>query len=118
MLGEGNLALNYTLFCAFGSFGALQCAAGKYSRRDLTPLPKRGAQFFGIVFVAFAFVWFFTVQPDLFIPGLAGGEFVVYSFVGFVLAYTTTRVLAWLVLRVMKKTALVPSSGTREPQSE
>lgn len=99
MWGEGNLTPNYILFCACGSFGALQFVAGKYARRDLTPFAPRLAQLVGAVFVIFAFAWFFRIQPDLFIPGLAGGEFVVYSFVGFVIAFLISRLLGWLATR-------------------
>ncbi len=97
MLGEGNLALNYILFCVFGFLGAIQFVAGKYARRDLTPLPPRYAQIAGALIFVFAFVWFFAVQPDLFIPGLAGGEFVAYAFVAFVCAFLLSRLSARLI---------------------
>lgn len=96
MWGEGSLTPNYILFCALGSLGALQVVAGTYARRDLSPLPPRAAQIFGAALTVFAFVWFFTSQPDLFIPGLAGGEFIAYAFFGFVCAYIMARVTAAL----------------------
>lgn len=100
MWGEGNLTPNYILFCFIGSLGALQFVAGKYARRDLTPLPPRAAQMVGVLLVACAFVWFFSVQPDLFIPGLAGGEFLVYSFVGFIAAFFMARAVAWFGAKI------------------
>src|SRR5581483_7084097 len=91
MWGEGSLTPNYILFCLIGSLGTLQFVAGTYARRDLTFLPRRAAQSLGILLVVFAFAWFFTVQPDLYIPGLAGGEFVVYALIGFIGAYLISR---------------------------
>ena len=100
MWGEGNLTPNYIFFCALGSLGALQVVAGTYARRDLSPLPPRAAQIFGVALTAFAFVWFFTIQPDLFIPGLAGGEFIAYALLGFIAAYITARITAALGGRI------------------
>ncbi len=118
MWGEGNLTPNYILFCVFGSFGALQFVAGKYARFDLTPFRSPLAQLVGILFLVFAFVWFFTIQPDLFIPGLAGGEFVVYSFIGFSIGYVISRLSAWLATRVAPRRARAHASRQRESQSE
>jgi hypothetical protein len=100
MWGDGNLTPNYLLFCFLGSLGALQFVAGKYTRRDLTPFPSRFAQVGGVILVILAFMWFFTTQPDLFIPGLAGGEFIVYSSVAFVGAFLVSRVMAIVVMRL------------------
>lgn len=101
MLGENYLALYYLVFCFIGSFGALQFVAAKYARRDLTPLPAPFAQIVGVVLVVLAFVWFFNARADLFIPGLAGGEFVVYAFSGFLGAFVVARACVWLAARVM-----------------
>lgn len=99
MLGEANLSLDYILFCGIGSFGALQFVAGKYERTDLTCLPSRAAQIFGALLVVFSFVWFFTVREDLFIPGLAGGEFLIYALVAFLGSYILARLLGIVSLR-------------------
>lgn len=115
MLGENYLALYYLVFCFSGSFGALQFVAGKYARRDLTPLPAPFAQTIGVGLVVFAFVWFFNARADLFIPGLAGGEFVVYAFVGFLAAFGVTRALVWFLARVMQ-TAFI--ARARETESK
>lgn len=118
MWGEGNLTPNYILFCIFGAFGALQFVAGKYARYDLTPFPSPLGQWVGIAFLVFAFVWFFTIQPDLFIPGLAGGEFVVYSLAGFSIAYVISRFSAWLAMRVAAGRARALAARERETQPE
>lgn len=115
MLGEDYLALYYLGFCFIGSCGALQFVAGKYARRDLTPFSTRVAQSIGAALVVLAFVWFFRVRADLFIPGLAGGEFVAYAFIAFAAAYLTTRALVWIVARV---TQISFSTGARETESK
>lgn len=115
MLGEDNLALYYILFCIIGSLGTLQFVAGKYARRDLTPFSPRVAQIIGATLVVFAFVWFFSVRADLFIPGLAGGEFVAYAFLAFAAAYFMTRALVWIVVRVMQFSF---PTGARETESK
>lgn len=115
MLGEDYLALYYLAFCFIGSFGALQFVAGKYARRDLTPLPARFAQIIGVGLVVFAFVWFFNTRADLFIPGLAGGEFVVYALGGFLAAFVVARALVWFAARVKQ---ISFSTGARETESK
>lgn len=102
MLGENYLALYYLFFCFGGSFGALQFVAGKYARRDLTPLPPSLAQPIGILLTLGAFIWFFHARADLFIPGLAGGEFVTYALVGFFAAFLTARALTWLTTSAIR----------------
>jgi hypothetical protein len=118
MWGEGNLTPNYILFCALGSFGALQFVAGTYARRDLTPFRPPLAQVVGAALVVFAFVWFFAVQPDLFIPGLAGGEFVVYSGIGFLGAYGFARFVAWLANRSANASAVTRASADHSSVSK
>lgn len=112
MWGEGNLTPNYILFCVLGSLGSLQVVAGTYARHDLTPFSPRVAQGIGVLLEIFAFIWFFRIQPDLFIPGLAGGEFVVYSFGGFVGAFVFARATAFLGARVAERNAVTRESET------
>lgn len=115
MLGEDNLALYYLVFCAVGFLGAIQFVAGTYARRELTPLPARAAQFAGVTLVLFSFVWFFSARADLFIPGLAGGEFVACALAGFVGAYLVTRAIVWAAERLMQ---LRFASAERESESK
>jgi hypothetical protein len=115
MLGEDNLALYYILFCVIGSLGALQFVAGKYTRRDLTLFSPRVAQIIGAGLVVFAFVWFFSARADLFIPGLAGGDFVAYAFLAFGAAYLVTRALVWIAARVRQVSF---PTGARETESK
>jgi len=118
MWGEGNLTPNYLLFCFIGSLGALQFVAGKYARRDLTPLPPRVAQVLGVILVVGAFVWFFNVEPGLFIPGLAGGELLVFSALGFILALVVVRVVAEFALRVTAWRGVENFTATSKPRAE
>lgn len=107
MIGEGSLALNYLLFCILGSLGALQFVAGRYDRRMLTFLPPRVAQVAGVGLVVLAYVWFWSAQPDLYIPGLAGGEFLVFAFLAFCAALLLTRVVTALAQRLSAARAAV-----------
>jgi hypothetical protein len=86
MVGEGNLALNYTLFCFLSGLGAVQYVAARYSLRGLLLFTPRTSRPLGLAVVAGAYVWFFNIQPDLFIPGLAGGELLCFAMAGFGLA--------------------------------
>ena len=115
MLGENYLALYYFVFCFVGSLGALQLVAGKYARRDLTPFPARVAQCIGVGLVGSAFVWFFNARADLYIPGLAGGEFVTYAFAAFVAAFLLTRVVVWTRTRAAQ---IVVTLKPRETESK
>ena len=115
MLGENYLAVYYVAFCFVGSLGALQFVAGKYARRDLTPFSARLAQGLGVALVALAFVWFFSARADLFIPGLAGGEFVVYAVAAFVAAFGCTRALVWIAARLTQN---APKHFARETDSK
>lgn len=113
MLGEGNLTPNYLFFCFLASLGVLQFVAGKYVRRELMLLPPRAAQSIGAVLLVAAFVWFFLAEPDIFIPGLAGGELLTFSIAAFVSALLVTRglkiVLAYLPITRTEFSSSEPS---------
>jgi hypothetical protein len=84
--GEGLLWLNYLIFCAVAAWGLLQIAAAHARLIGLMLVPSEAGKWLGAAVTAGAYAWFFTIQPDLFIPGLAGGEFFVLFFLGFGIA--------------------------------
>lgn len=101
-LGEGILALNYLIFCALAGLGVIQFAAGRENLRGLMILPSKLNQWVGVALVAFAYLWFFTNQPDLFIPGLAGGELSTLSILGFGIGLIISIFLGILSFRVFR----------------
>ncbi len=84
--GEGDLALHYLIFCTFGALGVIQIAAARSRLVAMLVLSPEWSGWAGIVVLSVAYAWFFTTQPDLFIPGLAGGELSSLSVMGFILA--------------------------------
>ncbi len=81
--GEGSLPLNYLIFCCIASLGAIQIAAAQARLVGLLLLPIRYSRMLGVVLIVGSYIWFFAIQPDLFIPGLAGGELFTLFFIGF-----------------------------------
>jgi hypothetical protein len=118
MWGEGTITPHYLIFCFLGSLGALQFVAGKYRRRDLTPFPFHFARWGGAALVGLAFLWFFTVEPDIYIPGLAGGEFVVFALSGFASAVLSCKGAAALARRWLpersEQVIRIPGENSRE----
>ena len=84
--GEGSLAVNYLIFATAASLGVLQFVAGRGRLVGLMLFPAKVSEWLGLALLAGAYVWFFSVQPDLFIPGLAGGELFILFLGGFVTA--------------------------------
>lgn len=113
--GEGLLAVNYLIFAAVASLGVLQFVAGRERLVGLTLLPGKVASRLGLFLVAVAYVWFFAVQPDLFIPGLAGGEFFTLFAVGFALAVLISLMLGIIHNRVAALVASPRLSWSQEP---
>ncbi len=106
--GDGLLWLTYWIFCIVGALGVLQIAAARARLIGLLLLPPQPSQWLGAALVAGAFVGFFTIQPDLFIPGLAGGEFFVEFFLGFGLAVLIALGLGILSNRIARPAPLPP----------
>lgn len=102
-LGEGILALNYLIFCSLASLGVIQFVAGRRDLGGLMILPAKVSQFGGIALIAFAYLWFFTSQPDLFIPGLAGGELSTLSILGFGIGLLISIFFGILSIRVFRQ---------------
>ena len=109
--GEGLLGLHYLIFCTAASLGALQLVAAHARLVGLMFLPAPATRWLGALLAVGAFAWFFTVQPDLFIPGLAGGEFFTLFFLGFGGALVIALGLSVLANRVRVRSgwALAPA---------
>ncbi|MGE5141231.1 MAG: hypothetical protein ACM3JD_17320, partial [Rudaea sp.] len=98
--GEGTLAIGYLLFCALASLGILQIVASRTRLVGLSIVPPPFTGWLGAVIVALAYGGFFYLQPDLFIPGLAGGELFILCLAGFVIALCLTLGLGILSSRL------------------
>lgn len=112
--GEGPLAVNYLIFTTVASFGVIQYVAARGRIVGLMPLPGNIGSRLGLVLVAGAYAWFFTIQPDLFIPGLAGGEFFTLFSVGFVLAFFLSISLGIIRNRVSAFASALQGNHPRE----
>lgn len=103
MLGEGDLARNYILFCLVASFGVLQFVAGRYGWRGMMLLSAHLSRQLGLALMALAYLWFFAIQPDLFIPGLAGGELLTFSLLAFMLAFLLALLAGFISIRLLQR---------------
>ncbi|MGB8647983.1 MAG: hypothetical protein WCF84_22300 [Anaerolineae bacterium] len=103
--GEGLLSLNYLIFCAVASLGTIQIAAGHARLRGLLLFSPAFSRWFGLGLVGAAYAWFFTIQPDLFIPGLAGGELFTLFLIGFVLATLFALGFGMISCRLLQRLA-------------
>jgi hypothetical protein len=69
---------NYFILCFVTCLGALQWAAARNRKPAISFLGRWGlgrlGRGVGSLLVCTGFIWFFTATPDLFTPGLAGGE--------------------------------------------
>jgi hypothetical protein len=104
--GEGPLAVNYLIFTTIASLGTLQFVAARARLIGLMLFPPQISKWIGMVLVAGAYLWFFTVQPDLFIPGLAGGEFFTLFLMGFGLGLLIAIALGILANRVLVRATM------------
>ncbi len=101
--GEGTLAIGYLLFCTVASLGVLQVVASRARLVGLSILPAPFAGWLGAALVVLAYGGFFYLQPDLFIPGLAGGELFILCLAGFVFALLLTLGLGVLSARLFER---------------
>lgn len=72
----------------------------------------RGGVLLGSALVAAGFVWFFVADEEIFIPGLAGGEFFALFVAAFLVAVPVTRLVAVLIARV--RSLSIPSTEREE----
>lgn len=114
-LGSGLQALHYWLLCLFGILGTIQGVATRYQRQDLQWFEGRTGYFFSAIVVAASFIWFFAVDEEAFIPGLAGGELFTLFIVALVAAVPLTRVIAGVVKQTRALVAELQAAQEEEP---
>lgn len=90
----GSLPYNYFLFAFVAALGVLQIVAARYNRSRLLIFAPNVSTALGCIMLVGAFVWFFNIQADLFIPGLAGGELFLEFAGAFASALIVTRLIA------------------------
>jgi hypothetical protein len=91
-------AIHYLAFCFVAILGAIQFAAVRYRRTDLAWLAGRNGYALSAVLVIGSFGWFFVTDQEIFIPGLAGGEFFTLFVIALGLAVPVTRGIAFAVI--------------------
>ncbi len=106
--GEGSLAVNYLIFATVASLGVLQFVAGRGRLVGLMPLPAKPSMWLGLALIIGAYGWFFTIQPDFLIPGLAGGELFTLFLIGFLLALLIAGALGMVAQRVLGRVGFKP----------
>ncbi|MCL4394812.1 MAG: hypothetical protein M1482_08440 [Chloroflexi bacterium] len=92
--GSGAQATDYFVLCFFGILGTLQAVAVRYRREDLLWIDGRPGYFLAAALIAGGYVWYFVVDTEIFIPGLAGGELFTLFATAFAVAIPVTRVAA------------------------
>jgi hypothetical protein len=70
--GTGPLALHYFAFCLATAFGTLQLVAARYRHTSLQWGAGRVHQALMGALIAGGYIWFFTAEREIYIPGLAG----------------------------------------------
>lgn len=113
--GSGLQAIHYFIFCFVGILGTVQGVAVRYHRSDLVWLDRRKGYALSVLMVAGSFAWFFLVDQDIFIPGLAGGELFTLFATAFAAAVAVTRVVAFFAIRVRALRAPAGTAREKEP---
>ena len=113
--GSGSQAVDYFLLCFAAILGTIQGVAVRYHRDDLRWFGERVGYTFSALAIIGSFVWFFLTAPDIFIPGLAGGELFTLFVAAFVVAVPITRLVAFFAARV-RAAALEPKETAREKE--
>lgn len=93
-------AIHYVIFCFVAILGAIQFAAARYRRADLVWLEGRNGYVLSATLVIGSFFYFFIVDQEIFIPGLAGGEFFTIFALALVGAVPVTRIIAFVLARM------------------
>jgi hypothetical protein len=106
-------AIHYLAFCVVAILGAIQFAAVRYRRADLVWLEGRNGYVLNATFVIGSFIWFFVTDQEIFIPGLAGGEFFAIFAVALVCAVPITRIVAFIMARM--RAPVVERAREKEP---
>lgn len=113
--GSGPQALHYFILCFVAILAAIQISATIYHRQDFMWTSSRAGLYLGALAIAAGFIWFFWVDSEIFIPGLAGGEMTAIFVAAFALAVPTARGIAHLA-RLFRSTRWrgVSANGRQE----
>jgi hypothetical protein len=106
-------AIHYFAFCFVGILGAIQFAAVRYRRTDLLWVTGRGGYALSVTLLVGSFIWFFVTDQEIFIPGLAGGEFFTIFALALFCAVPLTRIAAVVLARM--RAPVVARSREKEP---
>jgi hypothetical protein len=86
---------NYFILCFVSCLGTLQWAAAHNHKPALSLLGRWGlgwaGKAVGLLLIGGSFSWFFAFTPNLFAPGLAGGELSTLFVAGGLCALLVTR---------------------------
>lgn len=106
-------AIHYLAFCFVAILGAIQYAAVRYRRADLVWLEGRNGYALSATLVVGSFIWFFVTDQEIFIPGLAGGEFFTIFALALFCAVPVTRIVAFVMTRM--RAPVVERTREKEP---
>lgn len=115
--GSGPQAVHYFVLCFVATIGTIQGAAVRYDRRDLIWIYGTGGYVLAVLLFVSSFVWFFLTDEEIFIPGLAGGEFFVIFVAAFFAAVPVVRLVSLLLVRA-RVVATVPERTPRKREKE
>ncbi|MEA3346288.1 MAG: hypothetical protein U9Q78_08655 [Chloroflexota bacterium] len=109
------LALSYLLLCTFSCIGVLQLQAARQRLDGLSLWGGQGARWWGYIvglsLIFGSFAAFYTLAPNLFVPGLAGSELVILFTAGFALALVITLAAASLAAPRPTEAAMEANEG-------
>lgn len=108
-------AVHYFILCFSSILGVIQVSAARSRRRDLLWLDARASIIFGTLAIAASFVWFFLTDEEIFVPGLAGGEFIAIFVAAVITAVPISRAISFLLARVRVIAASPRSVRVKEP---
>lgn len=113
--GSGTQALHYFILCFVSILSAIEISSTLHRRQDLSWSGSRAGLYLGALAIAACFIWFFWVDSEIFIPGLAGGEMTAIFVAAFALAVPTARGIAYLA-RLFRSTRWrgVSANGRQE----
>ncbi len=114
--GSGTQAVHYFVWCLVANLGVIQAVAARYGRRDLQWFEGRKGYILAVLAVVGGPLWFFWIDDEAFLPGLAGGELFADFTAAFLLAILATRLVAFLLPRIrMFGGAPQERAGQKEP---
>jgi hypothetical protein len=112
-----HLAINYFLLAVITTVGALQFVAARHRLVGLTLIGSARKPIWGYLLatllVVVAFVWFFAVTPEVFVPGLAGSELAVLFGIAGICALAFTLLASSILYTFQHREKPAPRSDGR-----